>query len=249
MARTRQTPDTSLSSADTGNKTAYATRHLSTSSSRLQIQTKLTFAHNSNLNMAVSHSRRISHGGLKFPTSYRTLSPSQNKSYPTTNKPSEPSCSPYPYPLPHLIPSQPLPPKVLVPLPKTHPLPHLKLFPQTSLHPRHPHSLPPHPTPQPHNYLLSAPPEGSRFAPAQTPLMPVVPKHAQANTKPLPGVPAAMATAKHGSLTTLPSAHRVDTPCMPPAHSLRCPLPSAHSVTQFPSTSQIYNQYEACPLQ
>ena len=250
MARTRQTPDTSLCSADIGNKTAYATRHLSPFSSRLQTQKRLTSAHNSNPNMAVSHSRRISHGGLKFPTSYRTLSPSRNKSYPTTNKPIEPSCSLYQYLLPHLTLSQPLLPKILVPLAKTHlHLPHLKLFTQTSNHPHHPRQLPPHPTPQPHTHLLSAPPEGSRFAPAQTPLMPVVPKHAQANTKPLPGVPAAMATAKHGSLITLPSAHRVDIPCMPPAHSLRCPLPSAHNVTPSLSTSQIYNQYEACPLQ
>ena len=118
MARTRQTPDTSLCSADIGNKTAYATRHLSPFSSRLQTQKRLTSAHNLNPNMAVSHSRRISHGGLKFLTSYRTLSPSQNKSYPTTNKPSEPSCSLYPYLLPHLILSQPLLPKILVPLPK-----------------------------------------------------------------------------------------------------------------------------------
>ena len=94
-------------------------------------------------------------------------------------------------------------------------------------------------SPKSHNYPPPAPPDGSRFDPAQTPPMPVVPKHAQANTKPPPGVPAAMATAKHGSLTTPPSAHRVDTPCMPPAHSLRCPLPSAHNVTPSPSTSQI----------
>ena len=160
MARTRQTPDTSLCSADIGNKTAYATRHSSPFSSRLPTQKRLTFAHNSNPNMAMSHSRRISQGGLKFPTSYRTLSPSPNKSYPTTNKPSEPSCSLYPYLLLHLILSQPLLPKILVALPKIHPLPHLKLFTQTSHHPHHPRSLPPNPTPQPHTYLLSAQPEG-----------------------------------------------------------------------------------------
>ena len=140
MARTRQTPDTSLCSADIGNKTAYATRHYLPFSSRQQTPRKLISAHNLNPNMAVSHSQRISHGGLKFLTSYRTLSPSQNKCYPTTNKPSEPSCSLYPYLPPHLTLSQPLLPKILVPLPETHPhLPHLKLFTQTSNnHPQHP---------------------------------------------------------------------------------------------------------------
>ena len=119
MARTRQTPDTSLCFADIGNKTAYATRHLLPFSSRQQTPRKLISAHNLNPNMAVSHSRRISHGGLKFPTSYRTLIPSPNKSYPNTNKPSEPSCSLYPYLLPHVTLSQPLLPKILVPSPHT----------------------------------------------------------------------------------------------------------------------------------
>ena len=117
MARTRQTPDTSLCSVDIGNKTAYATRHLLPFSSRLKTPRKLISAHNSNPNMAVSHSRRISHGGLRFPTSYRTLIPSLNKYSPNTNKPFELSCSPYPYPLPHVILSQLLLPRILVPLP------------------------------------------------------------------------------------------------------------------------------------
>ena len=156
MARTRQTPDTSLCSADIGNKTAYVTRHLSPFSSRLQTPRRLTFAHNSNPNMAVSHSRRISHGGLKFPTSYRTLSPSPNKSYPTTNKPFEPSCSLYQYLLPHLTLSQPLLPKILVPLPHT---PHDLITKSTPTSPISNSSLKPPTTPTTHaNYLPTPPP-------------------------------------------------------------------------------------------
>ena len=141
----------------------------------------------------------------------------------------------------------PIPPMTLSQSPPL--LSRLSLFPQTPNHPHNPHSLSPHSTPQPHSYPPPVPPEGSRFAPAQTLLMPVVPRHAQANTRPPQRAPVAMATAKHGSLITLPSAHRVDNPCMPTAHSLGCPLSSAPNAMLSLSTSQIYNQYEACPLQ
>ena len=94
-----------------------------------------------------------------------------------------------------------------------------------------------------------APLGGSQSDPAQTRLTPAVPKHERVKAKPPQGVPAAMATAKHGSHITLPPAHGVDNPCTPHVHSLRCPHPYAHNVTPFLWTSQIYNQYEACPLQ
>ena len=80
-------------------------------------------------------------------TTTNTSSPHRPLCLPLPNLPTQtpPQLNPQPLPLRPtptsplcLIPSQPLPPKVLVPLPKTHPLPHLKLFPQTSLHPHHP---------------------------------------------------------------------------------------------------------------
>ena len=160
MARTRQTPDTSLCSVDIGNKTAYATRHSLPFSSRLQTSRKLTSAPNSQPNMAVSHRRRISHGGLRVPTFYRTLIPSLNKYSPNTNKPFEPSCSPYPYPLPHVILFQLLLPRILVPLPHT---PHDPI--PKSPPPLPSHTLPSNPQPPPQPTLTASPPHPPNLTP------------------------------------------------------------------------------------
>ena len=94
-----------------------------------------------------------------------------------------------------------------------------------------------------------APLDAYRSDPAQTRLMPVVPKHEQVKAKTPQGAPAAMAIAKHGSPIMLPPAHGVGNPCTPHVHSLRCPHPYAHNAMLSPWTSLIYNQFEACPLQ
>ena len=101
--------------------------------------------------------------------------------------------------------------------------------------------------PKPLALCPQAPLDGHQYDLALTHQMPVEPKHARANTNPSLGVPAATATAKHGSLITPPPAHGADTLCTPLVHSLKCPLPLVLSVILSHLTSTTYNQHEACP--
>ena len=241
MEPTQPTPDIRHYSVVTGNKTDCATKPSLLFSYHLMTPTRQTSVCNLNPNMAGSHNQRTSHVGQTSPTYCRISTLSLNKQSPTSTKPSDQRCCPNLFPPLNVI-LHPL--LLLACLPPEAPHHPLKILLLPSPHHQTPHPFPKRLTPSPLAQL-----GGSQSDPAQTPLMPVAPKHERVKANPPQGAPAATATAKHGSHTTLLPAHGVDTPCMPHVHSLRCPRPYAYSVTPSLSTSLISNQYEACPLQ